>query len=417
MGKKRVCPKCGTIVGEFTYFCTECGAKTEEYHDQPNQAAPSGPAKPPVNSLTPKPGSTAPSQNEGTATSGTAMALTPKTLESSPMPGAETPEKLEKPGAPGTRRTPETSPSEATVKPEQASPPASPKKRSNVKYIVLGAVALIVAVGLFAGLNKGGKQESKKESAKTTTAAPVRTEKHIEESDPEETGATEDLSAYVDVNEPNDSPETAVRVEDGGTYYGYLSSQDDRDYFVIYSEQETPVFITFTHEPVHGGDAVGWEISSMEDGVETSAMSRLGEDTVTIRYMLKTGENYLFIKNGRPQEEYAGIADVVPKMEYGITFNYPKYASDYILPMSDRIYLTEDDLKALTQDELRLARNELYARHGRLFKDQELQAYFNRFDWYDGRIAPDQFSDSMLNPYEVANRDLIVAYEEKMGYH
>lgn len=90
--------------------------------------------------------------------------------------------------------------------------------------------------------------------------------------------------------------------------------------------------------------------------------------------------------------------------------------SQYILPESDSAYLTKSDLEGLTREECRIARNELYARHGRRFDDKELQGYFDSCDWYEGFIAPADFDDSVLNEYEVANRDLIVMYEEEQGY-
>ena len=70
----------------------------------------------------------------------------------------------------------------------------------------------------------------------------------------------------------------------------------------------------------------------------------------------------------------------------------------------------------MSAEECRLARNELYARHGRMFDDEELQTYFNSKDWYSGRIKPSDFQESMLNDYEVYNRDLIVSFEEDKGY-
>ncbi len=91
-------------------------------------------------------------------------------------------------------------------------------------------------------------------------------------------------------------------------------------------------------------------------------------------------------------------------------------ASEYILPNSDRAYLSKSDLRGLSKEECRLARNELYARHGRKFVDEELMYYFMQFDWYMPRIEPEDFEESMLNDYEMANRDLIVEYEEEMGY-
>ena len=90
--------------------------------------------------------------------------------------------------------------------------------------------------------------------------------------------------------------------------------------------------------------------------------------------------------------------------------------SQYILPTSNSQYLTMEDLAGLTKEQCRLARNELYARHGRRFDDTELQGYFDSCDWYAGTILPADFDDSVLNEYEIANRDLIVQYETEMGY-
>lgn len=90
--------------------------------------------------------------------------------------------------------------------------------------------------------------------------------------------------------------------------------------------------------------------------------------------------------------------------------------SQYFLPTSNSEYLNVSDLEGFSQDDCRLARNELYARHGRRFNDPNLQAYFDAFDWYEGIVEPDDFDESVMNEYEIANRDLIVQYEKDMGY-
>lgn len=90
--------------------------------------------------------------------------------------------------------------------------------------------------------------------------------------------------------------------------------------------------------------------------------------------------------------------------------------SDYIIFNSGARYLDESDLYGLSAEELRLARNEIYARHGRLFEDEALQAYFDMQDWYHGTIEPSDFSQSMLNDYEIHNVELISNYESEMGY-
>lgn len=93
-----------------------------------------------------------------------------------------------------------------------------------------------------------------------------------------------------------------------------------------------------------------------------------------------------------------------------------KKENEYILKNSDIKYLTKADLKGLTAEQCRLARNELYARHGRLFEDEELQNYFDSCSWYHGSIAVSDFDESMLSDIEIANRNLIVNFENEMGY-
>ena len=94
----------------------------------------------------------------------------------------------------------------------------------------------------------------------------------------------------------------------------------------------------------------------------------------------------------------------------------PEKRTQYVLDGSDSRYVSRSELVGFTEEQCRLARNELYARHGRKFQNAELQAYFNSCDWYSPTIEPEDFKESAFNAYEVANRDLIVAYEKEMGY-
>lgn len=91
-------------------------------------------------------------------------------------------------------------------------------------------------------------------------------------------------------------------------------------------------------------------------------------------------------------------------------------AQEYILAGSDSRYILKSEIQKFTAEQCRLARNEIYARHGRRFDDEYLQDYFNSKGWYIPTIDPDEFEESLLNSYEIANRDLIVEYEEECGY-
>ena len=94
--------------------------------------------------------------------------------------------------------------------------------------------------------------------------------------------------------------------------------------------------------------------------------------------------------------------------------DYSEYDVDpdsYIFYDSDERYLSLDEAKMLSLQELCYARNEIYARHGRLFYSYELQNYFDQKNWYYGFIPPDQFSEEVLNDIEYSNAALLEAEE------
>lgn len=86
----------------------------------------------------------------------------------------------------------------------------------------------------------------------------------------------------------------------------------------------------------------------------------------------------------------------------------------YVLPNSDAAFLSPEDLEGLSPEELRLARNEIYARHGRTFAAEDLNAYFISQSWYRAIYSPEEFdvlAPELLNKYEVANLALILEAE------
>ncbi len=86
--------------------------------------------------------------------------------------------------------------------------------------------------------------------------------------------------------------------------------------------------------------------------------------------------------------------------------------SEYILEQSSTSYLTESDLAGLTADELQMAINEIYARHGRKFSNDSIQEYFNSKSWYTGTVDPEDFDTNVLNIYETANIALLLEVKE-----
>lgn len=84
-------------------------------------------------------------------------------------------------------------------------------------------------------------------------------------------------------------------------------------------------------------------------------------------------------------------------------------SNGYILPDSDSRKLKKSDLAGMTAQQLSYAKNEIYARHGRVFKSSELQDYFNAKDWYEEN---DDFKDEDLSKKEAENTEFIAAYQK-----
>lgn len=91
-------------------------------------------------------------------------------------------------------------------------------------------------------------------------------------------------------------------------------------------------------------------------------------------------------------------------------------AEGYIFPDSDSRYLSEEEVRDIDAGKLRIARNELFARHGYIFQDEGLRQYFESQPWYSGTVEAEQFDfDTYLNDFEKANADLIRLVEEGGG--
>lgn len=93
----------------------------------------------------------------------------------------------------------------------------------------------------------------------------------------------------------------------------------------------------------------------------------------------------------------------------------PAASADYVLPESSVRRIEAWELYGLSRWECNVARNEIYARHGRIFRDEELAAYFASMPWYTPSVDPDTFdanASERLSQIELDNVYLILEYEE-----
>jgi DNA-directed RNA polymerase specialized sigma24 family protein len=88
--------------------------------------------------------------------------------------------------------------------------------------------------------------------------------------------------------------------------------------------------------------------------------------------------------------------------------------SEYIFPYSDKVKITREELENLSLEQLRLARNEIFARYGTIFGVNDLAEYFNAKSWYTPKISFDYFDENVsMNDIEEANLSLIIKVEEE----
>ncbi|EJV68375.1 MULTISPECIES: zinc ribbon domain-containing protein [Bacillus] len=79
----------------------------------------------------------------------------------------------------------------------------------------------------------------------------------------------------------------------------------------------------------------------------------------------------------------------------------------FIFPDSDIRKLTSTDLTYLSKEQLKIARNEIYARHGHMFQTKDMQEYFSKQSWY--RENP--YFTGKLTDIETYNVELIRSRE------
>lgn len=82
---------------------------------------------------------------------------------------------------------------------------------------------------------------------------------------------------------------------------------------------------------------------------------------------------------------------------------------------TDQKYYTKEELESEPMLVIHLAKNEIYARHGYIFEDQDLQNYFMGCIWYRPTCDSADFDDSIFNEYERANLEILAYLDTYFG--
>ena len=127
------------------------------------------------------------------------------------------------------------------------------------------------------------------------------------------------------------------------------------------------------------------------------------KDTVTVSINM-SGDNYVVTGtktfNVKFDEEHSEVDDDDRSIEERV-----RDKQGYVFENSDTTYLTKEQLAEIkTKDQLRIAINEIYARHGFYFKNKPtIQSYFETKTWYHKEESLESDAQMVKNPYEEAN--------------
>ncbi|MDE6221865.1 MAG: YARHG domain-containing protein [Lachnospiraceae bacterium] len=149
------------------------------------------------------------------------------------------------------------------------------------------------------------------------------------------------------------------------------------------------------------------DLENQSEALEASDMEAQSE--LPEQYSADWSEEHLLReigKRGRYREYCSFYSEWLDYME---NVREVRDISMYVEPLyaTDTIVCSREDFEDVPPLILHLAKNEIYARHGYIFKDTDLYNYFMMLVWYLPEVTPEEFDDSVFNEAERHNLDLL----------
>ncbi len=111
-----------------------------------------------------------------------------------------------------------------------------------------------------------------------------------------------------------------------------------------------------------------------------------------------------------PDSDYEYLDEL--NRRYNNYFDFRPDEDGFVIADSEYRILTEQDLHGMTEHQVCMARNEIYARHGYIFQTEKYNEYFENFSWY----RPTTTVLPALSSVEIQNVNMIIAYESARGW-
>lgn len=387
MRKITYCPKCGTEQMPGARFCQSCGGATAEKmvddNGQPvggqwngmNQNSQMG-----MNQNW-QPGMNQPQQVNMNQRMQPGMNQPQQVnMNQRLQPGMNQPQPVNMNQQSGTNQSPQPGGGNNMNKPD-----GDGGKNSMMIIVCIIVAAVVIGVGVGCLIIFGGKLFDKKTSG--TTETQTTEAKSTEDTVVTTEAATEEITEATTSVDASTEAGTNESVQSGGENAGYTDAELSSaavDYCKLVYGFENP--------SAKVGKAKNGKVDITISVTIDGTTGEIG--TMSIDKLTASGTG---CKGEKADLQDPNSADV---------------DIHYIIPYSDSRVLSDSDLQGITRSDLTLARNEIYARHGRMFKDDDIRAYFESQAWYAGIVPADQFSESVLSKTEKTNISTIKAYED-----
>lgn len=276
-------------------------------------------------------------------------------------------------------------------------------------FIMLSAAALLLV-----GFRTSARKEQKKQQAMEAlenrpTKAPTVAATATPTPSPRPTATPTPVPEVVAAFNPDE-------------FWDYWYSTDGTATINVYNISSESVSFSFSQTDRNQTQTVSADVTAEVAGnAARFTMWDSAGNTSSGNMIFDNGQLYLKISTGEPVSAvYPNVNCIMSRNQVSLVpdptatptpvpqeqTQQPVQQGDYFFPESNSRYLTDDEVSVYSSQQLELAKNEIYARHGRQFVTQSIADYFNSKSWYQGTIDPDTFDaqqDSVFNEYELAN--------------
>ena len=306
-------------------------------------------------------------------------------------------------------------------------------KRTMMKKKGTGAVLqkdlAIVFLGLLLSLSlvscKGNGQAKGSEGTKAEESTSVKAEEKAAETtvaaEESESASSEELSYDSGaVNKSNifsSYPGDGMWKSTGNEYMliPYIKDGKELIEFRLYGEAKFLLEGLSFSKTEQNGLKVSGKMRNLKDNSWNADADVIWNSLETIDYPIVTLTNGTEFTDVDMSGDYsyAGMVNSAGQSNAGTATN----ASEYIFPYANERLIARGEYESLDAATLRLAINEIYARHGRQYDTQDLNEYFSSKSWYRPQYSKSEFDkieSQVLNSYERENIKILTGYRDSL---